>query len=170
MEEEEASNETNASSRRGRGKELSLQEKVRVIEMAETREMSFSKLSQDFGVSPATISRIVKRKDEYTGLYSRTAGGESGRKRKFRQDKHSEINRIVYQWYLQNRSQEGGVNGPEIREHALVVAKSLDLTDFKASNGWLDSFRARHNIAAQNLAAARGLPPVSEWEVAMKCF
>jgi hypothetical protein len=33
-----------------------------------------------------------------------------------------------------------------IQSQALAVAKSLENDQFKASTGWLDSFKKRHNI------------------------
>ena len=34
-----------------------------------------------------------------------------------------------------------------VRAQALNYAKTLGLTDFRASVGWLDSFKRRHNIS-----------------------
>ena len=38
------------------------------------------------------------------------------------------------------------VNGIIIKEKALSLAKSLELTDFRASDGWLDKWKQRHNF------------------------
>ena len=38
------------------------------------------------------------------------------------------------------------IGGYIIREKALDFAKELNITDFKASDGWLDRWKNRHNV------------------------
>ena len=40
-------------------------------------------------------------------------------------------------------------NGNVIKEKALSLAKSIDLTNFRASNGWIDKWKQRHNVTLQ---------------------
>jgi hypothetical protein len=44
------------------------------------------------------------------------------------------------------RSKNIHISGPIVQSEALAVAKSLGNDQFKASTGWLDSFKKRHNI------------------------
>ena len=37
------------------------------------------------------------------------------------------------------------VSGPMLQEEALMIASLIENSDFKASNGWLHSFKQRHN-------------------------
>ena len=43
------------------------------------------------------------------------------------------------------RSNNIPVNGIIIKGKALILAKILELTDFEASDGWLDKWKQRHN-------------------------
>ena len=38
------------------------------------------------------------------------------------------------------------ITGPVLQEEARILAERLNADNFKASNGWLQSFKKRHNI------------------------
>ncbi|CAF1281361.1 unnamed protein product [Adineta ricciae] len=57
------------------------------------------------------------------------------------------INNAVYEWFVAQRSKKIPIFGPILQEYAKKVALEMDrASSFKASNGWLERFRARHNI------------------------
>ena len=63
-----------------------------------------------------------------------------------------ELDNRMYRWFVGVRARNIPINGPLVQTRALEVAKHLGLTDFKASNGWLESFRTRHLISFRNLS------------------
>lgn len=74
------------------------------------------------------------------------SNGSSGRKR-HRTTEYIDVNDAVYKWYCIARQRCIPISGPLIQEEALQIARRIDPnTRFKASNGWLDSFKKRHNI------------------------
>ena len=68
-------------------------------------------------------------------------------KRKKRKAGNEEINKLTWAWFKDITARKLPVSGPLLQERALKFATDLRNNDFKASNGWLDSFRLRHNIA-----------------------
>ena len=44
------------------------------------------------------------------------------------------------------------IGGYIIREKALDFAKELNITDFKASDGWLDQWKNRHNVVSRAIS------------------
>jgi hypothetical protein len=52
----------------------------------------------------------------------------------------------MWEWFMNARSRNIHMSGPIVRSEALAVATSLGNDQFKASTGWLDSFKKRHNI------------------------
>jgi hypothetical protein len=43
------------------------------------------------------------------------------------------------------------VTGPTLQSKAKEIAQRLQIENFQTSNGWLESFRARHNINFRSL-------------------
>ena len=70
-----------------------------------------------------------------------------------------------YKWYCFVRERNIPVSGLLLKEEALQIAKAIDPnTSFKASNGWLESFKKRHNIKQMTVSGECG--NVSEESVA----
>ena len=49
-------------------------------------------------------------------------------------------------WYSLARQCSVPVTGPMLQEEARIIAEKMGHLQFRASNGWLDSFKKRHNI------------------------
>ena len=55
-------------------------------------------------------------------------------------------NETVFKWFQQARLKNIPISGPIIQEKALQYARELGYNDFKASSGWLDSWKSRFNV------------------------
>jgi len=78
------------------------------------------------------------------------------RKRKVRKTGYEDINSLLYEWFKEASDRTVVVTGPMLREKALKFASDLGVTEFKASNGWLESFLKRHNIGFGNMCGEAG--------------
>ena len=87
---------------------------------------------------------ILKRKREYLDAYEECANPTS--KRPCRRGPESGLNELMWDWYQKVRSKNLPVSGPMLQQKALHYSKEMGNPDFKASNGWLESFKKRHNI------------------------
>ena len=126
-------------------RELSLKEKYDLIQASERIPKPTQKdLTSMFGVGKTTVSDILKRKDEYKGIYEENTTSKC--KRHDTGSKYGELNDLVYQWFKQARAKNIPLSGPIIQEKALEFAQNLDLMEFKASNDWLDSWRSKFSI------------------------
>ena len=63
-----------------------------------------------------------------------------------RSAQYQDIEEAVYDWYLLARERLISVTGPMLQEEALFTADGMEHADFKATNGWLQRFKERHNI------------------------
>ena len=89
------------------------------------------------------IQNIIKNKETILSEYEANApasrkchhGGE-----------FEDINEVMYMWYSLARQCSVPVSGPMLQEEVRNVAEKMGHHQFKASNGWLDSFKKCHNI------------------------
>ena len=155
--------EDKMSSKSKKRVELTLQEKLAVLKAAESGR-SQRDLAKDFGVGKTQIGTILKRKREITEAFERNEA--STKRRCSYASSNDELNEKVWKWFNLARAQNLPVSGPMIQQQALDFAKKLGKTDFKASNGWLESFKKRHNISsaiACGESASVDPTTVSDW-------
>ncbi|VDK70260.1 unnamed protein product [Litomosoides sigmodontis] len=69
------------------------------------------------------------------------------------------LNMQMWNFFCQCRDQKIWLNGRQLKEQALKIAHELGLHSFKASEGWLDSFKRRHCI---DLKTMTGKPVIYE--------
>jgi len=60
--------------------------------------------------------------------------------------KFNRLNDLVWSWFSSIRAKNIPVSGPITQEKSSKFAIDLCLTDFKAPNGWLDSWKSRHSV------------------------
>ncbi|VVC45075.1 Homeobox domain-like,HTH CenpB-type DNA-binding domain [Cinara cedri] len=83
----------------------------------------------------------------------------------------SVIDKKLLVWFSKTREKNLPVSGPTIQEMAKRLAGVHGLNDFKASNGWLEKFRKRHNISFKSIcgeASAVDRIAVDDWKKQLK--
>ncbi|XP_033218078.1 tigger transposable element-derived protein 4-like [Belonocnema kinseyi] len=78
-----------------------------------------------------------------------------------------ELNNLVFEFFCKCRSIDIRVSGPMFQSKAKEIAEKFGIEDFQTSNGWLESFRSRHNINFRILcgeSAAADLEVAAEWK------
>ena len=146
-------------------KDLDLEQKVHLIKEKE-RGLSYRELKDKFQVSLGAVSNILKRKHEYLDDYESNQNKKF--KRKLKDELGQTINNAVYEWFVAQRSRKIPVSGPILQEYAKKVATEIQGdSSFKASNGWLERFRARHNIQFRVISGERATvnaETVDDWK------
>jgi hypothetical protein len=61
----------------------------------------------------------------------------------------------MWDWFHQAQDKPIPLSGPILQSKALEFASQLDIVDFKASNGWLEKFKACHAIKAFTVSVAK---------------
>ena len=129
----------------GKRKRLSIRDKMNVIAASEQHNFSVRKLAGKFCVGKTQVSDILKNKSEIKKNFEKD--GNMEQKRKFPKTAGLAIDDVVFNWFCKVRNKNIPISGPLLKEKALEAAQSLQLTDFKASNGWLEKFFHRHKIS-----------------------
>ncbi|XP_053121506.1 tigger transposable element-derived protein 3-like [Hemicordylus capensis] len=121
-------------------KELSLQEKVRVLEMLEGPKVSQSELAKRFGVSQPQICRIIKNKERILAEWCKNAN--PGRKRKL-EEKGVASNTALLQWFERSCVSSVSPNGMLLQDKAKSLSEALGKPEWDAGLGWSTGFKAR---------------------------
>ncbi|GFS11047.1 tigger transposable element-derived protein [Elysia marginata] len=125
-------------------KDLTLHEKANVVKQLEEPGVTMVSLAKKYGVSTSAISRIHKSRVE---ILARVAeGGKSLAKRKRdRPSKEPEVERLLCDWYREQRDMGIHATGSAIRDKARDIARILG-KDFWPSESWVFRWRHRHNM------------------------
>ncbi|KAG2764467.1 hypothetical protein PC129_g10594 [Phytophthora cactorum] len=158
--------------KQGTNVSIDLQTKIRIIEVAEQyqydpKSSSRSKqdgglpshhgkeivngirLAEQFGLNKSTVSRILKRKEEFKKAYYKdNISGCS--KHINKKSKFDKLNRLVENWFDMNREKNGTITDTLIRDVGKRYAEELGIEDFRGSNGWVRSLRNRKENTARN--------------------
>lgn len=124
--------------------DLTLQKKIEVIRYIEAGN-SERKAAEAFKVSKGCIHNIKIRKEEYLSQYE-DENMSKDRCRKIRKTENEDVNELVWTWFKKARAMDIPLSGPLVQEAAQNFAQKLGKEAFQASNGWLESFRNRHQI------------------------
>ncbi|XP_061880026.1 uncharacterized protein LOC133631872 [Entelurus aequoreus] len=128
---------------------LSLDKKMEVIEMHDQHKMSARSIARMLGVQGHRCGRtqvlnIIKRRAEWIQQFRSNVPLD--RKRRGRKTANDELNAVLYEWFKDAAARTLPLSGKLLQDKARELAAQLGLDDFKASNGWLGSFRRRHSI------------------------
>ena len=127
-------------------RELSLEDKIKLIKCRDSTNTPHRELADQFGIGKTTVSDILKRKEVYIKQFEESL--PINRKRKERKTDISEVNELMFQWFQIARERGIPISGPLLQEKARKYAEELGISKFTASNGWLATFKSRHEIKA----------------------
>ena len=97
-----------------------------------------------YSLGRSTVSDILKKRATYLQSW------EENQSRKWRrlskETDLSQMNQFVYDFFRQARAKSIPITGGLLKAKAADYASSLRIEGFKASNGWLGSWKGRYNV------------------------
>ena len=128
--------------------ELTLAEKLQVIK-ASTEGSSANSIAKQFKIGRATVGRILKSRDE---LERQAENPEALASKRIKGTTNNDvINTALLEFFRRCRDRNFPLTGPLPQAKAKFFADSFGVSEFDASNGWLQSWKERHNISPKNL-------------------
>jgi len=145
--------------------ELSLSQRLAVLERIDAN-VPYTVIATEFKCSKGLITRVKKNRASYED--QAVANADPDAKRPCRLSGQAlDLDQRVYLWLCKARATKVvPVSGPMIKVVALKCAKAIGLSAFRASNGWLDGFRKRHDIDFKSMCgegAVVDLAVVQDW-------
>jgi len=134
-------------------------EKKELCEFHEkTPSFTYKELGNKFGgIAENTVCNIVKDKEKWLAVSPSDVN-----KQKTKSPKYPEIESALILWINQALLAKKVITGDIIVEKSKRFAELLGIDDFKGSDGWVTSFKQRHNIKQYNLHGEAGSAPPEE--------
>ncbi|XP_047505969.1 tigger transposable element-derived protein 6-like [Pieris napi] len=122
---------------------LTYADKLEAIE-AVKNGLKRKEVAAQFGIHESTLSIIIKKEAE---ILKKQESGESLQCKRQKIAEFPNLEQCLFTWFKQCRNKNISVSGPILKEKAEEFANSLKIKNFKASNGWLQNFKKRHDLA-----------------------
>lgn len=135
-------------SKRRKHNAITISQKQGVLQLIDEGK-TYEEISRIYGIAPSTITGIKENRQQIIDL-SLNVAPLSNQHMKLLKPRLSRnaliLDQRLCEWIVSAQQRNYSVSGPKIVEKAKLVASKLNI-EFKGSNGWLESFKKRHNIS-----------------------
>ena len=125
-------------------KDLTLKEKIHLIEYAKGSKSSQTEIAKKFGISQAQVSKLLKNQDSFRKDWQANSNATQKRKRS---GKDADVEHALAEWFTEKRARNVPISGPVLREKAEELAENMGNVNFKATNGWFCRWKNRSQIS-----------------------
>ena len=132
-------------------KDLSHLDKLTILKLAD-KKVKRSEIAKQYDISESTVSVILSNRSEIEDMCKDNLNFNKKRRR---DSKFKDIEKCLYEWFLDKRRMSIPINGTMLFEKSYDFAALLNRTDFKPNNGWLHRFKLRHNISQHRISGER---------------
>jgi len=125
----------------------SIEQRDQVLQILKLNEGDYEATSDQTGISVKYIKAWESKEEEYSQIKNKSSKCRlSGGGRPLTSN---DLDERVKKWVIDERSKPSKpiISRTHLKEHAMQVAKDLDLTKFKCSQNWIDSFMKRNGLS-----------------------
>lgn len=124
---------------------LTMQQRLEVLRDINESSASACAIARKYNVSMATIIRIAQNERKISAFADKGKGQQ--KRRKLVEPLYDELDRQLLKWLNEERTSGEYLTDALLLEKAAEIKETLpSCSNFKASNGWLAKFKARHDI------------------------
>nr|XP_014350815.1 PREDICTED: jerky protein-like isoform X1 [Latimeria chalumnae]XP_014350816.1 PREDICTED: jerky protein-like isoform X2 [Latimeria chalumnae] len=126
---------------------LTIMQKVEILQML-YKGQSVQSLCDHFGVGSLTIYDIKKQCEKLLKFYAESDLNKGiAKRRTMHGAKSTDLDKLLYEWFNQRRSEGVPISGPILVEKAKQFHEELKISEpCEFSTGWLHKFKLRHGI------------------------
>ena len=125
---------------------LTPKDKIKIYEQY-GKGASANQLASEYNIGKSSVYDIARQKDQFITYDGVLDKGLSKNRKTMKTAVNPGLNKVLYLWFSQKRSQGLSISGPLLCEKALDFNKKLGGSDsFVASKEWLTKFKNRHAI------------------------
>jgi transcriptional regulator with XRE-family HTH domain len=133
-------------------KDLTYSDKKKILALAdENKKLTQQDIASFLGCNRSTVSRVLKDRSKIEGL-----DADDANRRRIKGCKNEELENVLAEWIRLKRGLKQTIPSTLVREQARSLAESLEITDFKFSDGWLFNFFKRHDFSNVHLHGEGG--------------
>ncbi|KAI1699773.1 tc5 transposase DNA-binding domain-containing protein [Ditylenchus destructor] len=121
---------------------MTLLEKEMVIKAA--AQKSQREVAQYFGIDRSMVSRIMRSKD---AIRKALDEGANGNRMRMKGAKHEQLENVLRLWINDVKAEGGPLSYDIVSKKAREIAAKMGISDFKASNGWIERFKSRTSLS-----------------------
>uniref|UniRef100_A0A914VDN8 HTH CENPB-type domain-containing protein n=1 Tax=Plectus sambesii TaxID=2011161 RepID=A0A914VDN8_9BILA len=143
-------------------KTLSVEDKIRLLDLAKDNSDKISDLLSQFTIGLSTFYKI---KAQETALRDASIANKNLKRKRSKASKYDDLNQALTQWFHQVRVRNSLINGPIVMEKAKQLADMMEV-DFEPSIGWLGRWKENENITfhtVQGEKDAADVPGAEHW-------
>ena len=136
------------SGKRRKHTAITISQKQGVLDLIDEGK-TYEEISNIYGIAQSTISNIKEHRQQIIEATQNPSilPSHNTKLLKSRLSKGAQIiDERLCNWILKAQERNVAITGPKIVEKARLIADKFNLK-FKGSNGWLESFKRRHNIS-----------------------
>lgn len=127
-------------------KSYTVEEKLAIIDRVK-KGTSKAHLKRELGIPESTIRGWMQEEERLLSFLDNVDKTSALLRKKTRMGKQSDLDKCLFVWFVQKRSEGLPISGPSLKVQAQKFHRDLQIKDeFSASDGWLWRWQKRHGV------------------------